>query len=133
MKNEILIPGVCLLFLLVVAISGCTSSDNSYKSYDGSNVSFEYPSVWTIEHDNLVNDRINNESVQKGFIRFKTNDGEPINVEYGNGIVEHEDYFETEKINNRTYKRLQYNIKWIDTVYLNLAVSENGKDFAVKV
>ncbi len=120
-KNTKILIGV--IIVLAVVISGCTSENksSSYKLYNGSAVSFEYPSSWTL----------NNESEKYEWISFTTEDGQNIRVGYGVDEVVYENFPETKEINNRTYKRLETTVEGMDTTFLTLVVRENGRDFAV--
>jgi PsbP-like protein len=49
-KSGITILGILSILMIVVAVSGCTSSNTTNKTYTGMGISFQYPATWTVEN-----------------------------------------------------------------------------------
>lgn len=50
--REIELCGLISVLVLIIAVSGCTSGDNSTKHYDNGNISFDYPSSMSVKQEN---------------------------------------------------------------------------------
>jgi len=46
------ISGLLFILIFIVAVSGCTSTDNSTKHYDNGNISFDYPTSMSVKQEN---------------------------------------------------------------------------------
>jgi hypothetical protein len=54
-RGKILIFGILgILVLVVVAVSGCTSSTTANKTYTGMSLTFQYPDTWTIDENGTI-------------------------------------------------------------------------------
>nr|WP_321422762.1 hypothetical protein [uncultured Methanobacterium sp.] len=119
--------GVIAIVVMVVALSGCTStstsnSNSNQKHYDKNNVSFNYPTSWSVTEDSII------ESSGAPFIKLKTGESEariwvyPVDkstVEYGNFPV-------TETVGNVTYKKMPAEV---GSSLVSYVIRKDGKDF----
>lgn len=125
MSGKISIIGV---LVLIVMISGCassgdtestsneTSSNNNLKTYTSSQMSFDYPSDWSVSKEG------------ENWVRFTTPNGETRVWVYTleNSPVEYESFTESLTVGNRTYKMLDQGESTVSYV-----LRENGKDLFI--
>lgn len=115
MKQISLILGVFLI-AAIVATSGCTSNNSetqysSFKTYNNSEISFEYPDSWIIHSENSANGvRFNSTN---GQIRVEIYDIISEDVHTGEevylGRIFDSANYETKTVGNKTYRFVSEN------------------------
>lgn len=128
MKNrKYSILGVIAIVVMVVALSGCTSTSTSnpnsnQKQYDKNNVSFNYPTSWSITEDSVI------ESSGAPFIKLKTTNGETRIWVYPieKTTIEYNNFPTTETVGNVTYKKMPPEL---GSSLVSYVIRKNGKDF----
>jgi len=115
-----------VLIVLVVGINGFTSNtSDSTQTYENENMSFEYPSDWTL-----------NSSKNNGdLLIFKVDNDVVIRVELSNienSILHYESYPETGKAGDNEYRLYKTEGNRWDTPYsFSYAIRKDGKEFNV--
>lgn len=123
MKNIKSILGIILVVVLIVALSGCTSTSTSnQKQYNKDGISFNYPDSWSVTEDRII------EGSGSNFIKLKTPESETrIWVHsIGNSPVEYDNFPITENAGNNTYKKMPAEL---GSSLVSYVIRKDGKDF----
>lgn len=127
MKNrKYSILGIIAIVVLIVALSGCTStstSNSNQKQYDKNNVSFNYPTSWSVTEDRII------ESSGAPFVKLKTDESETRIWVYpvDKSTVEYDNFPTTETVGNVTYKKMPPELLNGDEL-VSYVIRKDGKD-----
>lgn len=120
-KNSIL--GIIAIVVLIVALSGCTSTSTSNeKQYNKDNISFNYPDSWSVTEERVI------EGSGANFIKLKTPKSETRIWVYSldKSTVGYDNFPVTETVGNVTYKKMPAEL---GSSLVSYDIRKNGKDF----